>query len=45
MRWQEYAQAFVVFGMAGTLLLYAILRLQRFLPWFYPRPHDHAHDA
>lgn len=36
MRWQEYARAFVVFGMVGTLVLYAILRLQRFLPWFYP---------
>ena len=36
MRWQEYAGAFVVFGMTGTLLLYAILRLQGFLPWFYP---------
>ncbi len=36
MRWQEYAQAFVIFSMAGTLLLYAILRLQRFLPWFFP---------
>jgi K+-transporting ATPase ATPase A chain len=35
MTWQQYAQAFVIFGMAGTLLLYAILRLQRFLPWFY----------
>ena len=36
MVWQEYARAFVVFGMVGTLLLYAILRLQRLLPWFYP---------
>ena len=36
MRWQEYARAFVIFGMVGTLLLYAILRLQRLLPWFYP---------
>ncbi len=36
MRWQEYARAFVVFGLTGTLFLYAILRLQRFLPWFYP---------
>ena len=36
MRWQEYAGAFVLFGAAGTLLLYAILRLQRFLPWFFP---------
>ena len=35
MRWTEYAQAFVVFGMVGTLLLYSILRLQRFLPWFF----------
>jgi potassium-transporting ATPase potassium-binding subunit len=35
MSWQQYAQAFVIFGMAGTLLIYAILRLQRFLPWFY----------
>jgi K+-transporting ATPase ATPase A chain len=36
MRWQEYARAFVIFGMTGTLVLYAILRLQRLLPWFYP---------
>ncbi len=36
MVWQEYARAFVVFGMVGTLLLYAILRLQRLFPWFYP---------
>ncbi len=36
MRWQEYAGAFVIFSMTGTVLLYAILRLQRFLPWFYP---------
>ena len=36
MGWQEYACAFVVFGMVGTLLLYTILRLQRLLPWFYP---------
>src|SRR5271169_1687338 len=36
MRWQEYAQAFVIFGMVGTLVLYGILRLQRLFPWFYP---------
>ena len=36
MRWQEYAGAFVIFSMTGALLLYVILRLQRFLPWFYP---------
>ncbi len=35
MRWQQYAGAFVVFGMVGTLLLYVILRLQQFLPWFF----------
>jgi potassium-transporting ATPase potassium-binding subunit len=35
MRWQEYAGAFVVFGMVGTLFLYAILRLQQFFPWFF----------
>jgi potassium-transporting ATPase potassium-binding subunit len=31
----EYATAFVVFGLVCTLVLFAILRLQRFLPWFY----------
>jgi K+-transporting ATPase ATPase A chain len=36
MDWKQYAVAFVIFGLAGTLLLYGILRLQRFLPWFYP---------
>lgn len=36
MTWQQYAGAFVVFGMMGTLLLYTILRLQRFFPWFSP---------
>jgi K+-transporting ATPase ATPase A chain len=32
----RYAVSFVVFSLVCTLLLYAILRLQRFLPWFYP---------
>jgi len=36
MGWQEYARAFVVFGLTGTLVLYFILRLQRLLPWFFP---------
>src|SRR5580700_3564598 len=31
---KEYATCLVLFGLAGTLLLYAILRLQQFLPWF-----------
>jgi K+-transporting ATPase ATPase A chain len=34
--WKDYASSFIVFGLAGTLVLYAILRLQRYLPWFYP---------
>jgi K+-transporting ATPase ATPase A chain len=36
---KEYATCFVVFGLAGTLLLYGILRLQQFLPWFFPQYH------
>jgi K+-transporting ATPase ATPase A chain len=36
---KEYATSFVLFGIAGTLLLYAILRMQRFLPWFFPQYH------
>src|SRR5450759_2407346 len=36
MDWKQYAVSFVLFAFCGTLLLYRILRLQRFLPWFYP---------
>jgi potassium-transporting ATPase potassium-binding subunit len=36
---KEYATCFVFFSIAGTLLLYAILRLQQFLPWFFPQYH------
>ena len=36
---REYALCFVLFSLAGTILLYLILRLQRFLPWFYPQYH------
>jgi K+-transporting ATPase ATPase A chain len=36
---KEYATCFVLFGLAGTLLLYGILRLQPFLPWFFPQYH------
>jgi len=32
----QYTIAFIVFGCIGTLFLYMILRLQSFLPWFYP---------
>jgi len=34
---KEYATCFALFGFAGTLLLYAILRVQQFLPWFFPQ--------
>ena len=33
---KQYALAFVLFSLAGTLLLYAILRLQAFLPFYDP---------
>ena len=36
---KEYATCFVLFGFAGTLLLYGILRMQQFLPWFFPQYH------
>jgi K+-transporting ATPase ATPase A chain len=36
---KEYATCFVLFGLTGSLLLYAILRMQQFLPWFFPQYH------
>jgi K+-transporting ATPase ATPase A chain len=33
----QYAISFVVFGLICTLFLYAILRFQRFLPWYFPQ--------
>jgi len=36
---KEYATCFVLFGLVGTLLLYGILRVQQFLPWFFPQYH------
>jgi K+-transporting ATPase ATPase A chain len=36
MTFPQYATSFVLFGFVCTLLLYAILRLQDFLPWFFP---------
>jgi K+-transporting ATPase ATPase A chain len=36
---KEYTTCFVLFGLPGTLLLYGILRLQQFLPWFFPQYH------
>ncbi len=31
---RQYSIAFIIFSLVGTLLLYAILRLQTFLPWY-----------
>jgi len=36
---REYATCFVLFGLTGTLLLYAILRVQQFLPGYFPQYH------
>jgi K+-transporting ATPase ATPase A chain len=36
---KEYATCFVLFGLIGTLPLYAILRMQQVLPWFFPQYH------
>ncbi len=36
---KEYATCFVLFSLGGTLLLYVILRIQQFLPWFFPQYH------
>jgi K+-transporting ATPase ATPase A chain len=33
----QYLISFIVFTLVGTLLLYAILRFQHFLPWFFPQ--------
>jgi potassium-transporting ATPase potassium-binding subunit len=33
---KHYTLAFILFSLVGTLLLYAILRLQVFLPWYDP---------
>ncbi|MGD0426604.1 MAG: potassium-transporting ATPase subunit KdpA [Candidatus Acidiferrales bacterium] len=37
MDWAQYCVAFIVFGLIGALTLYAILRLQQFLPYFHPK--------
>jgi len=33
----QYLVSFIVFTLIGTLLLYAILRFQYILPWFFPQ--------
>ena len=35
----QYLSSFIVFSLVCTLLLYTILRFQRFLPWFFPEYH------
>ena len=39
MTFGQYATCFILFGLSCTLLLYALLRVQRFLPWFFPAYH------
>jgi len=39
MNGKQYATCFALFGFTGMLLLYAILRVQQFLPWFFPQYH------
>jgi K+-transporting ATPase ATPase A chain len=34
---KEYAICFLLCSLAGTLLLYLTLKLQRFLPWYFPK--------
>jgi potassium-transporting ATPase potassium-binding subunit len=36
MNGKQYAIAFILFSLIGTLLLYVILRWQQFLPWYDP---------
>jgi hypothetical protein len=36
---KECATCFLLFGFVGTILRYGILRVQQFLPWFFPRYH------
>jgi K+-transporting ATPase ATPase A chain len=35
MDWRRYAASFVLFSLFGTILLFLILLVQRFLPWFF----------
>ena len=36
MDWKHYSLAFVLFGVVNTTALYALLRWQASLPWFFP---------
>ncbi len=38
MSWREYAAAFVIFSAAGAIVLYALLRLQSWMPGFDSAP-------
>src|ERR1035441_6521348 len=35
----QYGSSFIIFGLICTFFLYAILRFQHFLPWFFPQYH------
>ena len=39
MTFVEYAACLVLFGLSSTLALYAIVRFEKFLPWFYSAYH------
>ena len=45
MRWQVYAQAFVIFGMVGTLVLYSDSEAAAISSLVLSPLHDHADDA
>lgn len=34
MNWKQYSLSFLWFSLAGTVILYGLLRLQAFLPWY-----------
>ena len=36
MNWKRYSLAFVLFGVLNMVALYALLRCQAWLPWFFP---------
>ena len=39
MTFAQYATSFLLFGFFCTIVWYAILRLHRFFPWFFPAYH------
>jgi K+-transporting ATPase ATPase A chain len=37
MNWRRYSQAFVLFSIVNAAALYLLLRLQSWLPWYFPQ--------